>query len=64
MVAIPGGWGEVEQAVKELGLFIGETLPMISHGMCPACYAAVDTALAETGEWNAPRVGLILPSFA
>ena len=63
-VAIPGGWSEVEQAVKELGLFIGETLPMISHGMCPDCYAAMDAALEDTAEWKEPRIGLILPSSA
>jgi len=29
-----GQWEEVEEAVKTLGLFELETLPMISHGMC------------------------------
>jgi len=37
-------WVEVETAISDLGLFTTAKLPQITHGLCPACYAA---AMAE-----------------
>jgi len=42
-----GQWEEVEEAVKTLGLFELETLPMISHGMCGSCYQTVSLKLKK-----------------
>lgn len=35
-----GNWVEVEEAVQRLQLFDTARLPRLSHGLCPACYAA------------------------
>lgn len=34
-------WEEVEEAISDLGLFAGDALPTISHGVCPDCYDGV-----------------------
>ena len=34
-------WKEVEEAISDLGLFAGDPLPTISHGVCPGCYDGV-----------------------
>ncbi|MBA2291096.1 MAG: hypothetical protein H0W15_01425 [Gemmatimonadales bacterium] len=36
-----GEWGEIEEAVDELGLFHSGSTLQLSHGMCPMCYDAV-----------------------
>lgn len=43
------GWVEIEVAVTALSLFGGEPLPRLSHGMCPACEAALLGALEDEG---------------
>jgi hypothetical protein len=40
-VAVGERWCEVEEAVAALGLFGAPVLPAITHGICPACNAAV-----------------------
>ncbi len=45
-VATPDGrWLEVETAVAELGLLETARMPLITHGMCPSCYARMVTTL-------------------
>jgi len=39
------GWVEVEEAVRQLGLFESARLPRITHGVCPACEQAFESAL-------------------
>ena len=34
-------WGEIERVVKELDLFMADTYPQITHGICPRCEAEV-----------------------
>ncbi len=34
-------WIDTERAIERLGLFKAQRLPQLSHGVCPACYAAV-----------------------
>lgn len=41
-------WEEVEVAIAELRLFERDRLPLISHGMCPACFEGM-TGLLEAG---------------
>ncbi len=36
-------WMQLEQAVVRLGLFAAETLPRISHGICPDCSGRLTT---------------------
>ena len=36
-------WMQLEQAVVRLGLFAAETLPRISHGICPDCSSRLTT---------------------
>jgi hypothetical protein len=38
-------WEEVEDAVALLALFLQDRLPMITHGMCPRCYASIMESL-------------------
>jgi hypothetical protein len=33
-------WIDTEQAIDRMALFIGNALPQLSHGVCPACHAA------------------------
>lgn len=42
---IEGAWLEVEDALPRLGLFGSSFVPLISHGMCDGCRAAVLAAL-------------------
>ena len=47
-------WVRAEQAVAALGLFEGEAIPTISHGICPSCHdeltgALLDPTIAESG---------------
>lgn len=47
-VDVGGGiWGELEEAVTLLGLFERPDLPIITHGMCEACYKVMTEKLAE-----------------
>ena len=39
------GWVEVEEAVRQLGLFEPARLPRITHGVCPACEETFESAL-------------------
>lgn len=41
VLAAPDQWEEVEIAIQLLGLFERDSLPEISHGVCPDCYARV-----------------------
>jgi hypothetical protein len=41
VLAAEDRWKEVEIAIQLLGLFEGDSLPGISHGVCPECYARV-----------------------
>ncbi len=36
-----GGWVEVEEAIQRLGLFGGEAMPGVTHGICPPCYTTI-----------------------
>lgn len=36
-VAVEDAWVEVEEAVIRLGLFDGQRVPELSHGICPRC---------------------------
>lgn len=47
-VAVGDGWDEIEAAVTKLNLFGSASLPMITHGICPKCEAAMSNALGET----------------
>ncbi|MGV3757301.1 MAG: hypothetical protein ACO1QS_18130 [Verrucomicrobiota bacterium] len=40
-----GKWVEVEEAVRLLALFTEETLPKISHGICPRCTDELETMI-------------------
>lgn len=42
-----GGWVEVEEAVRVLGLFGGAPLPDTTHGICPPCLSALVGALDD-----------------
>ena len=46
-------WIELEQAVMRLGLFVAETLPRISHGICPDCSGRL-SRLTTTPATSAP----------
>ena len=39
-------WMETDAAVDALALFIGQPPPMLTHGMCPTCYASMMETLA------------------
>jgi len=41
-------WVEVEEAVRELGLFEQARLPQITHSVCPACEQAFESAVHST----------------
>lgn len=40
-------WLEVEHAVAVLGLFTGESLPQLTHGICPGCSDRMTTGLDD-----------------
>lgn len=42
-----GQWLEVEQAIAAVGLFTGEALPQLTHGICPACSERLTTGLDD-----------------
>lgn len=44
-VAAPGGWLELEDAARDLGLFERETLPRATHGICEPCEDRVSRTL-------------------
>ncbi|MBN2337749.1 MAG: hypothetical protein JXP48_04340 [Acidobacteria bacterium] len=31
-------WAEIEEGLALLGIFAGDAMPWLSHGLCPACY--------------------------
>lgn len=37
-IPVSAKWLEIEEGVLALGLFEAETMPQLSHAMCPACY--------------------------
>ncbi len=41
------GWVEVEAAVERLGLLQAETLPALTHGICPPCLGGMNQFLEE-----------------
>jgi hypothetical protein len=45
-VDIGARWCEVEEALTELRVFEHDPLPILSHGICPACDDAVNAQLA------------------
>lgn len=40
-VRVPDRWVEVEEAVPTLDVFTGESLPKLTHGICPDCSRAM-----------------------
>jgi hypothetical protein len=46
-VPVSGKWLEIEEAVSALGLLEASTMPHLSHGMCPACYNTMLTAIDD-----------------
>jgi hypothetical protein len=40
-------WGEVEEAVATLRLFEYNSLPPLTHGMCPPCFDAISEQIAD-----------------
>jgi len=47
-IPMPGGrWVEVEEALDRLDLLDAAVLPQLTHGICPACEAALDAALSR-----------------
>lgn len=42
-----GRWGEVEEAVTAFRLFERQLLPMLTHGMCEACFKSVSEEIGE-----------------
>jgi hypothetical protein len=46
-VPVTGTWLEIEEAIPALGLFEASAMPQLSHGMCPACYDTMMTALDD-----------------
>ena len=42
-----GSWIEIDVAVSKLGYFTEELLPQLSHGICPACDAAVSAQMEQ-----------------
>jgi hypothetical protein len=55
-VAGPGGWLEVEDAVRELGLFEAKELPAATHGICARCEDEMVRVLDARSQY-APRRG-------
>ena len=41
-----GSWVPVEEAVEQLGLLGEETLPRLTHGICPPCHSGMMAQLA------------------
>ena len=42
------GWVEVEESVRQLGLFEQARLPQITHSVCPACEGTFESTLQST----------------
>jgi hypothetical protein len=47
-VLVEQAWVEAEQAILQLKLFAAETLPQISHGICPKCSERMLALAART----------------
>jgi len=47
-VPVTGKWSEIEEAVAALGLLEAAVMPRLSHGMCPACYNTMLTAIDDS----------------
>jgi hypothetical protein len=43
-----GEWCELDEAARRLGLFERGELPLLTHGMCPACHASINAMLDAT----------------
>jgi hypothetical protein len=48
-------WVEAETAVDALGIFQTSTVPDVTHGMCPDCYATITRALEASLEVPEPE---------
>lgn len=46
-VEVAGSWLDVAEAVVALRLFDQDTLPSITHGICPACYERVEAVITR-----------------
>lgn len=47
-IVLPGGRClEIEEAVRQLGLFHSHVLPRLNHGVCPSCRAAAMKSLGD-----------------
>jgi len=57
-------WVDMEQAIVVLDLFVGGPLPSLTHGMCPACFAALSEALddPDSGDEGMVTVGALPPA--
>ena len=43
------GWVELDEAVRELGLFSMDALPQITHGMCADCAKLIISKVKGSG---------------
>jgi hypothetical protein len=46
----PGGWIEPEAAAEALGLFVGDAVPEMTHGICEPCRDEMLRGLPPTGQ--------------
>jgi len=49
---LPGQWAEIEEGLVHLGIFEGEKVPQLTHGLCPSCYQA---AMKEMDDIETPN---------
>lgn len=50
-IALPdGSWVSVEEAVEEMGIMAEETLPRLTHGICPPCYSGMMEQFSSSSE--------------
>jgi len=49
---LPGQWAEIEEGLAHLGIFEGEKVPQLTHGLCPSCYQA---AMRELDDIETPN---------
>jgi len=55
-----GTWVELEEGVDTLAFFEANSVPQLSHGMCPSCFDAMDRALDAETKLGETVVGLTL----
>lgn len=51
-----GRWVELEDGIREMGLFDQPSLPSLTHGMCPSCFHRVMGALDTGPSDDAPVI--------